>query len=168
MADLDITAQVIDKTGPGPEARQRQHRQDFQSGSQARQGRQGRRHRCSGHRCCRRRHRYQARFSDFLSANDAIGKMSTTLSINAETLQRWNFVAGQSGAEQKDLRDGIGNLQKALGEASAMVQQPTPMLLPVSASPTQTWRTCRPEAAVRACPLKPVGSRQPGEANPAR
>ena len=121
MADLDITAQVIDKTGPGLKR--------VGSNIDKTANRAGKLGKLAKVAAIGVAGIAAAGIGigvklvgDFLKTNDAIGKLSTTLGVGAETLQRYSFVAGQSGATQEDLGRGIGNLQKAIGEAGAGTQ----------------------------------------------
>ena len=116
MADLDIVAQVVDKTGPG--LKRVGQNIDKTSSRASRLGKAAKVAAIGVAGIAVAGVGIGVKLvSDFLAANDAIGKMSTALGIGTETLQRWTFAAGQSGASQKDLRDGLGNLQKAIGEA---------------------------------------------------
>ena len=116
MADLDIVAQVVDKTGPG--LKRVGQNIDKTSSRASKLGKAAKVAAIGVAGIAVAGVGIGVKLvSDFLSANDAIGKMSTALGIGTETLQRWTFAAGQSGASQKDLRDGLGNLQKAIGEA---------------------------------------------------
>ena len=116
MADLDIVAQVVDKTGPG--LKRVGSNIDKTASRASRLGKVAKVAAVAVAGIAVAGVGIGIKLvGDFLSANDAIGKMSTALGIGTETLQRWTFAAGQSGAEQKDLRDGLGNLQKAIGEA---------------------------------------------------
>ena len=141
MADLDITAQLIDKTAPGLK---RVGQNIDKTASRA--SRLGKVAKVAGLAVAGIAVAGigigTKLVSDFLSANDAIGKMSTALGIGTETLQRWTFAAGQSGAEQKDLRAGLFDLQKAIGEAGSGTQGYIDNLSALGVCLTETWSLC--------------------------
>ena len=56
--------------------------------------------------------------SSFLSANDAIGKMSTATGISTTTLQEWGFAAEQSGTDIGTVEKGVQRFSRVINDAS--------------------------------------------------
>ena len=121
MADLDITAQVIDKTAPGLK---RVNGNVSNVSKRLKQlGKAAKIAAIAVGAIAIGGIAVTAKLlSGFLATNDVIGKMSTRLGVNAERLQRWNFVAKQTGAEATDVGDAVGDLQKVIGGAAAGAQ----------------------------------------------